>query len=199
MITCKEEFYKLYVDVNEAEVFSEYCKIANQLGITFYNKEPADLAVKKGYRFISSDIPVQKGNLFWCDEIGMKERHGKVKAKLSDLKPRTKVEYEKVTDPFFDLKDDFENGNLFFKADTDGEYHRVSAIKVLGLNFDKSNLYRKVERPVEWWEDAASHMANIHNTASVYNEEKDTLAVHASMTRDQWCDFARILLEQEGE
>ncbi len=55
-----------------------------------------------------------------------------------------------------------------------------------------SSLYRKIETPIEWWEDAAEFIKQ-HGFACFANGK---LEAQVSMTHDQWCDFARILLEQ---
>lgn len=196
MITKKEDLYGTYVLNDNSGAIELYVDFINSFGIgnKIMEVEKSALALevcRRGDRWAA----------LWIVHSLTALDSESVKLTLSDLKPRTKVEYEKVTESIFDLKDEFESGNLFFKADTDGEYHRVDAIKVLGLNFDKSNLYRKVERPVEWWEDAVEFVKEnaCNMNAIARNLASGGLYVEAKMTRDKWCDFARILLEQEGE
>ncbi|AUR81758.1 hypothetical protein NVP1013O_11 [Vibrio phage 1.013.O._10N.286.54.F9] len=55
-----------------------------------------------------------------------------------------------------------------------------------------SFVYQRIETPIEWWEDAAEFI-NQHGFAGFADGK---LEAQVSMTRDQWCDFARILLEQ---
>ncbi len=58
-----------------------------------------------------------------------------------------------------------------------------------------SSLYRKIETPIEWWEDASEfiNQTDDDNCSSIMEGK---LHVNATLTQDQWCDFARILLEQ---
>ncbi len=151
----------------------------------------------------------------YCDSEGMMSyddesvdrpiRFDYKKLTLSDLKPRTKVYYEKVefepNEIWKAFKEHQEVGYLYvntsdgFECLFDGVFNLAMAIS------QGDQLYRKVERPVEWWEDAAEFVREnaCNMNAIARNLEDDGLYVEAKMTRDQWCDFARILLEQEGE
>jgi len=100
------------------------------------------------------------------------------------------------------LKDEFENGNLHYNFGDD-EWFTYKDEPSFAIGFKECNVYRKVDRPVEWWKDAAEFV-NLNNQLegkinAVLCANGDHFRVRASMTRDQWCDFARILLEQEGE
>lgn len=111
-------------------------------------------------------------------------------------KPRTKLGYEKVTDSIFDLKDEFESGKLHYNFGDD-EWFTYKDEASFATGFKEGNVYRKVERPVEWFDDAVEYLNQNRQSGSC--DEQGVLSVGADMTRDQWCDFARILLEQEGE
>lgn len=58
-------------------------------------------------------------------------------------------------------------------------------------------VYQRIETPIEWWEDAVAHAKQCKqvNTA-IYQPEHDSIDIDGSMTREEACDFARILLEQ---
>lgn len=127
-------------------------------------------------------------------------------------KPRTKVEYELIK---------FESTAGAYRAMLDGEklYSQDGESEFLfdGKNFvgidsdggvytlechsNNEPFYRKVERPVEWWEDAAEFIVeNDDDDLSAYfDKQSGELRVNTRMKRDGWCDFARILLEQEDE
>lgn len=199
MITCKEDLINTYIKNDFGELRHLYIKKAIELGFAHQNYKDREVDwYDFGYIGICTrwgdDMIGQTDHDDWSLK-GSKFR----KLNLSDLKPRTKVEYEKVEyNHAWEIVKLREEGVELFKTASDEL--QIEKVNVIALRASSGyDFYRKVERPAEWWEDPASHMANIHNTASVYNEEKGTLAVHASMTRDQWCDFARILLEQEGE
>ncbi|AUR85649.1 hypothetical protein NVP1079O_05 [Vibrio phage 1.079.O._10N.286.45.E9] len=55
-------------------------------------------------------------------------------------------------------------------------------------------IYRRIETPTEWWEDASEFIKPLGHSEVVSGQ----LLVEAAMTRKQWCEFARILLEQGG-
>ncbi|QGF20985.1 hypothetical protein PP409_gp03 [Vibrio phage Seahorse] len=128
---------------------------------------------------------------------------------LNQEKPRTKVEYEHLDQSNFnvwDLKPLLDNGELYSKT-SDGEYDQYSKSSPTYMlrHFMEYGVYRKVERQVEWWEDAVEYLNSKGGfDASGNSEEGLWIRLKANttgvaMTRDQWCDFARILLEQEGE
>lgn len=120
---------------------------------------------------------------------------------LNQEKPRTKVEYEKVefepNEIWKAFKEHQEVGYLYvntpdgFECLFDGVFNLAMAIS------QGDQLYRKVERPVEWFDDAVEYLNQNRQSGSC--DEQGVLSVGADMTRDQWCDFARILLEQESE
>lgn len=62
-------------------------------------------------------------------------------------------------------------------------------------------LHQKVTKPIEWWEDACEHVKDSSSDDWELEVTSDgkVMRMTAEMTRDQWCDFARILLEQEDE
>lgn len=63
-------------------------------------------------------------------------------------KPQVRVEYEKVTESIFDLKDEFERGELVFH-DRD-EYIGIVGADNLCKFYADGNVYRLVEKPVDW-------------------------------------------------
>lgn len=69
-------------------------------------------------------------------------------------KPRTKVEYEKVTESIFDLKEEFERGELYYRSNSKVippyEYEKIKTIYVLCncAAYSNPNLYRRIETPI---------------------------------------------------
>lgn len=124
----------------------------------------------------------------------------------AEKEPRTKEAYEKV---------DFNSTSDAYRAMLDGGnlYNHDGSSKFLfdGKNFigidddggvysmechsNKEPFYRKVTKPIEWYEDAIEFASMCEHVDGVIANE-NALSIKGSMSRDQWCDFARILLEQ---
>ena len=111
---------------------------------------------------------------------------------------RTKEAYEKVDGFSFALEADFNAGILFrpngfaghgfLKCEDEGDVAYAAANEML---------FRKVTKPIEWWEDLVEYIEKTTDDSGFAESTKgEKLNIVASMTRDQWCDFARILLEQ---
>ena len=121
---------------------------------------------------------------------------------------RVKVEYVKV-----ELTSDYEHlklmidGEKFYTWDGGCEYS-FNGARFIGeekpnqirnaewSNPRPSELCRRIGIPIEWWEDASEliNQTDCDNCSSIMNGR---LHVNATLTKEQWCDFARILLEQE--
>lgn len=87
----------------------------------------------------------------WWDSTGITPC-GVLHYGVKPIPPRPKVEvaYEKVTDSIFDLKDEFERGELYFMRgngdyDCVGDNHSDVVKCMYG-----DNLCRRVEKPVDW-------------------------------------------------
>lgn len=61
--------------------------------------------------------------------------------------PRTKVEYVKVTDSIFDLRDEFERGELHYDFG-DEDWFTFNDEDSLVAGFKESNVYRRIETPM---------------------------------------------------
>lgn len=106
---------------------------------------------------------------------------------------RTKERYEKVNfDYAWQAVKAVESGEIFcVNSFGDTWIENRNVIEIIH-DFNADAIHRRIETPVDWWEDAAE-LINQHGFAGFAN---DKLEAQVSMTRDQWCDFARILLEQ---
>ncbi|AUS01641.1 hypothetical protein NVP1287O_68 [Vibrio phage 1.287.O._10N.286.55.C7] len=75
-------------------------------------------------------------------------------------KPRTKVEYVKVVDSIFDLRPDFEAGDLYI-SHCDGHYQQILSESSLHLACAQGLLYRRIETPMterEAFVESATHI-----------------------------------------
>lgn len=125
-------------------------------------------------------------------EDGIEEEH--------ETPKRVKVEYVEC-DNLQDALDKFESMSGFeFYPDENGDGERINSVRNLAMAYGHGSLYLKVETPIEWWKDAlqftkdnAENKITVHESQIYHGGE---LFIKASMSRDKWCDFARILLEQ---
>ncbi|QIQ61320.1 hypothetical protein V039C_0042 [Vibrio phage V039C] len=205
MITCKQDLINTYIENDNGELRDLYIKKAIDLGVKTCDGGRFEYLLDKvtiGVRDWGYGAQLEWNNREFSDA-----KH----ITLSDLKPRTKVEYEKVTDSIFDLKDEFESGLLFTKK-FNQEWHQIKTEEQLGnllsMNDDptKNGIYRKVERPVEWWEDAVEYIRSLNGEANpvrMKDEHGDneiaTLNFSVVLSEREARDLARILLEQEDE
>lgn len=109
---------------------------------------------------------------------------------------RVKVEYVEC-DRLQDALDKFESMSGFeFYPDANGVGDRINSVRNLALAYGNNSLYRRIETPIEWWEDLVEFINQSTGDSCASSANGETLHVRASMSRDKWCDFARILLEQ---
>jgi hypothetical protein len=207
MITCKEDMRGCYALRCDKEVFELFMDNCEQFGIKWAGRrdDPRDCQFGEAVVFSGTE----EDKLTHGSEPGMKQK-GYKRLTLSDLKPRTKVEYEHLERSSFnvwDLKSLLENGELYSKTST-GEYDQYSKSSQTYMlrHFMEYGVYRKVERPVEWWDDAVEYIRSLNGEANAIDftdAESDgkKMAINISVVLDerQAKDFARILLEQEGE
>lgn len=65
-----------------------------------------------------------------------------------------KTSYEKVEQEIFDLKDEFEKGELYFQNNLSGNiFEQIKNEEDIASGLLYTGVYRKVEKPVEWWEN----------------------------------------------
>lgn len=66
--------------------------------------------------------------------------------------PKTVVEYEEA-DSLHAALDDFESmSGIEFYPDCEGKSDRINSVRQLALAYGNCSLYRRTERPAEWWE-----------------------------------------------
>lgn len=114
---------------------------------------------------------------------------------LSDLKPRTSTEYEKVTESIFDLRDEFERGELYMKLS--GELLPVPNETQLSILLDHKQCYRKIEKEIDWRDGIYEwqHTKKI----GIYTPLDFTVAHLISAHPDKFLELCRVALRANGE
>lgn len=144
MITCKEDLIDKYVDKNDKEAFELWWSFVVDVAEsenkkkTWFTNRYACLQ-----RWSNGDLYVNSISGVWLK--------GKEQIFTSDFKPqkptRTKVEYVKVTESIFDLKDEFERGELHYTFG-DEEWFVFNDEPSLLDGFKEKNIYRRIETPI---------------------------------------------------
>ncbi len=119
---------------------------------------------------------------------------------------RTKESYEKrnYSTAWQAAKDHEERVEFLYRQSDLGEAIKGDNWKAIQSPSEAAqyhfDLYRKIETPIEWWEDANDLLGELANLSldddGVLQLTMEKGQVGFGMSRDKWCDFARILLEQ---
>ncbi|CAH9011614.1 hypothetical protein VPHF27_0014 [Vibrio phage F27] len=147
MITCKEDLMNTYIENDFGELRKTYIDKAIELG---YNHQGNR---ERGLDWY--DLPYIAINDSWDDAYvgqtsdakkGIRFSESKMLT-LSDLKP-TPTKFVKVKESIFDLKGEFEHGELYQKPEFARDYSLVSNVQALASALDGGFCYRQVE--VDW-------------------------------------------------
>ncbi|CAL9954898.1 hypothetical protein VPHK63_0003 [Vibrio phage K63] len=146
MIKCKEDLINTAVFCHKGELRELYLKKCEQFGVSWNH---AGLDISK-YSLLMVDENTELQGVICCNDdfyLDLK------RLTLSDLKPRTRTEYEKVTESIFDLRDEFERGELYWWYESDckdkSEFVEIRSEYDLSTYFAKGNIYRKVEKEID--------------------------------------------------
>lgn len=145
------------------------------------------------YKLLSGkwmNYPTSEGESDW-EESSIKD--GRVGVLLSEIK-RTRTEYEKVTESIFDLKDEFERGELYCKHEFAREYSQVINTQTLAQSLHCGYCFRKVEKEIDWRDESHGYLAAktgfhwLTPIAEVINDESDC-----------FLELCRVALRANGE
>lgn len=144
-------------------VINEYWKICNPADYCMTVEE----FLKAGHKFEVGDVVIDVGMVSVIyDSFGVGAYNEPdsgdcniyiLRAAALEKPKRTKVEYVKVTDSIFDLKDEFERGDLYFDRDacTGGiyasseKYQKIIDMTDFNQAALNNNIYRKVETEID--------------------------------------------------
>ena len=165
--------------------------------------------IKSGNKILPGDIVLDDGNFIVVKTSGDVETYNQIvkgddvtfilRAAALNKPKRVKVEYVKVD---FEKTIEMIDGDFCIHSDLFFMWSETNVVpinQVTGkdLILNRHKLCRRIETPIEWWEDAVDFAKQCkHVNTAVYLRECDSIDIDGSMTRDEACDFARILLEQ---
>lgn len=107
---------------------------------------------ERGMRESMQKIAKSCGKVFAVD-IDYEQLPVLVDSLVNPQPKRTRTEYEKVTESIFDLRDEFERGELYWWYESDckdkSEFVGIRSEYDLSTYFAKGNIYRKVEKEID--------------------------------------------------
>lgn len=156
----KDKILNGYIDNQNKELQKEWYKACEFYG---FNMEYCE---RVGYLYKLSFIDGE-GDVDFCNVI-YPQVDRKTELTLSDFKPKkTRTEWVKVDDSIFDLRPDFECGELYFKG-PDGRYKKVLSSSFLAASLECKSIYRKVEKVIDWRVEATIFISDNSTTEVEY-------------------------------
>ena len=112
-------------------------------------------------------------------------------------KTPTRTEYEKVTESIFDLRDEFERGELYCKHEIAREFTQVINTQTLAQALHGGYCYRLVEKEIDWRDDVYEwqHTAKV----GIYTPLDFTVAHLISAHPGKFLELCRVALRANGE
>ncbi len=105
------------------------------------------------------------------DGVNPSKNHG-VEVNLSELKPKQEkpkpTKFVKVEDSIFDLKEEFERGELY-SSDCEGHYTQLKCEKKFYLAAYQDSVYQQVE--IDWRDELDRYLDSISNLDSNFDEK----------------------------
>ncbi|UYE90974.1 hypothetical protein [Vibrio phage vB_VaS_L1] len=106
---------------------------------------------------------------------------------------RTRTEYEKVTESIFDLRDEFERGELYRHS---YGFRKIETLAYLGACCQNGNIFKKVEKEIDWRKDADSYFLKTKYLGI-------DCTIEEAITRSDYCneflELCRVALRANGE
>lgn len=208
-ITCKEDLLNTYIKNDNDELLDLFISKMKEFGIK--SCDDPDFEYLRGgnkpFIFCSTQFS-GCGQAEWGRCGCSKYR----RLTLDDFKPaspKTKPVYTPVTESIFDLKEDFEAGNLYFRwfgnpeSEDSVGYDQITDENMLFSRYEEKRLLRKTEKPVEWFEEAADYLQNIR---AEEDEGEITFlgcggdfVIRKMLSKEQWIEVSKKILEDVGE
>lgn len=195
MIKCKEGLINTYIENDFGELRDLYLAKCEEFGIC------------------ADDIDKNSGTIGVLDRCDISMWHNLMertidkcrKLTLSDLKSRTRTEYEKVTESIFDLRDEFERGELYFTANGDidnmrvieTELHLVQLLKSHMEFTNRGYVYRSTEKQVDWREEV--HAWQHTKKVGIYTPLDFVVSDLIESHPDKFLELCRVALRANGE
>ena len=169
-------------------------ELAEKIGATHY-KDFLLYKVEHGELFVHCNGMWSKSELALGDAI--------LKVKPIQ-KPRTRTEYEKVTESIFDLRDEFKRGELYCKHEHAREFTQVINTQTLAQALHGGFCFRKVEKEIDWRDEVKSYIESTCSESLRLDGDSFTIS-HPELDfiyepgDDEFLELCRVALRANGE
>ncbi|AUS01505.1 hypothetical protein NVP1286O_14 [Vibrio phage 1.286.O._10N.286.55.C4] len=146
MITCKEDLMNTYIRNDNGELLELYIASCLEFGFHLSPAFNGSKLLDDEFMFIATGID---GDSVWA----VNNRYDAMTSQLtiSDLKPKQckPTKFVKVEESIFDLKGEFERGELYFSEwGEEKSFAKIKKEHRLMNNLNSGNVYRQVE--IDW-------------------------------------------------
>ncbi|AUR90522.1 hypothetical protein NVP1144O_74 [Vibrio phage 1.144.O._10N.286.45.B3] len=147
MITCKEDLIDTYIKNDGGELRDLYISKLKEFGVRVCGGDGFEYLYRKS--FIGVRCWGEGGQSEWNNTPFKKAKE----LTMKDLvKPKT-TKFVKVEESIFDLKEEFERGELY-SSNCEGHYTQLKYKKSLYLAAHQDSIYRQVE--IDWRDEVKS-------------------------------------------
>ena len=151
MITCKEDLFDTYIKNDFGKLRDLYVSACNEFGIEKFIDCKLDLDVIAVFSCNSGvSDPWELIDINREDEISEM-----TELTLKDLAKPTPTKFVKVEESIFDLKEEFERGELY-SSDCEGHYTQLKCEKKLYLAAHQDSVYQQVE--IDWTDEVVKSL-----------------------------------------
>lgn len=157
MIETIDDLRKRYAVRADKEVFELFMDKCEEFGARWdFGGKPRDNRYGEAIVFDGAHM-----DRLGLASVSFMEKAGYKRLTLSDFKP-TRTEYVQVTESIFDLRDEFESGELYRirRDDIDG-YVKITNLETLVKEIQGMGVYRLVEKVIDWREDVVGYLSNL--------------------------------------
>lgn len=148
---------KYYGTYAEAKAAYPDCDAVVTTGPKWYRQE----------EFVGKFAPVCKADASTSNEWTFCDRKNLAFPKIASdawiiaTPPKTRTEYVKVTESIFDLKEEFERGELYYLPNDPDNYKVIDSMHILCncAAYATPKIYRRIEKEVDWRDETANYLS----------------------------------------
>ena len=187
MITKKEDLINTYIVNDHGELRDLYISALGRFGVDTCESDEHFLIYEP------DDYPHMDTASFGWNNYNNSRR-----LTISDLKPRTRTKYERVTESIFDLRDEFERGELYCKHEHAREFTQVINTQTLAQALHGGYCFRKVEKEIDWREEVSNFVDDKYSYITIH-ENGAADALLAASSNINFLELCRVALRANGE